>query len=147
MTRARPAGPLVAGLLIAACSQSAAPPPASAMPRPLTDTAGDPGRGRAVFVSRESGHCVLCHQVSALDAPFQGNVGPVLDGIGARLTSAELRLRVVDARRLWPETVMPSYYRTDGLRQVPDALSGQPVLTAQEVEDVVAYLATLTETP
>ncbi len=140
------AGPLVAGLMLAACSPRAGPP-ASAMATALTDTAGDPEQGRVVFVSREAGHCVLCHRVSALDAPFQGDVGPALDGIGTRLSRAELRLRVVDARRLWPGTVMPSYYRTDGLRQVPDDLMGQPVLTAQEVEDVVAFLATLTETP
>ena len=104
---------------------------------------GDAARGLDVFVEREQGHCVLCHAVESLDTDFQGNVGPALTGIGSRLTPGQIRLRVADAQRIWPQTVMPSYYRTGGLNQVGRDYRNQPALSAQQIEDLVAYLSGL----
>lgn len=114
-----------------------------AIPRSLTGIPGDPEKGRAIFVARESGHCVLCHVVADLDAPFQGNVGPALSDVGARLTPGQIRLRIVDASRLNPDTVMPPYYRVHGLHQVSHGLEGKPVLSSEQIEDLVAFLAAL----
>jgi sulfur-oxidizing protein SoxX len=105
--------------------------------------AGDPARGRALVVARASANCVLCHAVPDPAVKFAGNVGPSLAGVGSRLSEAQLRLRVADNLRVNPDTVMPSYYKVDGLDRVAGAYEGKPVLTAQEVEDVVAWLATL----
>lgn len=105
--------------------------------------AGDPARGRALVVARESANCVLCHAVPDPAVKFAGDVGPSLAGVGSRLSEAQLRLRVADNLRVNPTTVMPSYYRIDGLDRVASAYAGKPVLRAQEVEDVVAWLATL----
>ena len=111
---------------------------------PLADIQGSPERGRQVFVEREAGHCVLCHQVGGLQAPFQGNLGPALSGIGARLSAAQIRLRIADASVLNPDTIMPPYYRTEGLAQVGSAYRGQTVLTAEQIEHLVAWLSSLT---
>ncbi|MEM7218052.1 MAG: sulfur oxidation c-type cytochrome SoxX [Pseudomonadota bacterium] len=106
--------------------------------------AGDPEAGRAVFIDRERGHCLLCHQVQQLDAPFQGNIGPDLSNVGARLDARMLRDRVTDPTRFNPDTAMPAYHRSDGLNQVMTRYADQPVLDAQELDDLVAYLLTLT---
>ena len=111
-----------------------------AIPASLTGTPGDAARGEAVFTSREEGHCVLCHQIDGLDAEFQGNVGPALTGVGNRLTPRQIRYRIVDAQQIWPDTVMPSYYRTGQLRQVGREYEGKPALDAQQIEDLVAFL-------
>jgi len=113
---------------------------ADTVPEPLA-AAGDAKRGRALIVAREAANCVLCHAVP--DVRFAGDVGPTLAGVGKRLTPAQLRLRVADNLRVNPASVMPSYYRTEGLDRVAAAYAGRPILTAQEVEDVVAYLGTL----
>jgi len=118
-------------------------PVALAMP-PLTGLPGDPQRGRVVVLDRDRGHCLLCHRIAQLDEGFQGTIGPSLSDVGRRLDAATLRARLVDPTRLNPDTVMPAYYRVEGLRQVAVAYRGRPILTAQEVEDVVAFLATLT---
>ena len=115
------------------------------IPQPLTTLLGRPEIGQAIFNARQDGHCVLCHQVADSDTPFQGNLGPDLTLVGDRLTAAQLRLRIVDYDRFMPGTVMPSYYRTHDLYQVGEAFQNAPILTAQEVEDLVAYLAGLTE--
>jgi len=107
---------------------------------PLTAEAGDPERGRKVFAGRD-GNCFLCHTVPG--GRFMGNLASPLAGVGARLSAGQLRLRIVDSMRLNRDTIMPSYYRTDGLNQVASAWRGKPLLTAQEVEDTVAYLLTL----
>jgi sulfur-oxidizing protein SoxX len=99
--------------------------------------------GEVVFVQREQGHCVLCHQVAALDAPFQGNIGPDLSTVGTRLSPAQIRFRIVDASRLNPVTTMPAYYRVENLNRVAEQYQGTTVLTAQQVEHLVAYLAQL----
>jgi L-cysteine S-thiosulfotransferase len=103
---------------------------------------GDPARGKAVVAARDS-NCLLCHAVPGAGARAMGNVGPPLDGVGKRLDEGQLRLRIVDSMRLNRDTIMPSYYRVEGLKQVADAWRGKPVLTAQQVEDTVAYLLTL----
>jgi len=113
------------------------------IPEALSDSPGDAANGQTVFVDRDRGHCVLCHRVAGLDEPFQGDIGPDLSAVGERLSPAQMRLRLVDPTRLNPDTAMPAYHRTHDLRQVAEAYVGVPVLTAQEVEDVVAYLATL----
>lgn len=112
------------------------------VPQPLAQ-AGDASRGRALVVARASANCVLCHAVPDAAVRFAGNVGPSLEGVASRLTQAQLRLRVADNLRVNPATVMPSYYRTDGLDRVAAAYAGKPILTAQEVEDIVAWLGTL----
>jgi sulfur-oxidizing protein SoxX len=113
------------------------------MPQPLTATPGDPARGRAIVASRQQGLCLLCHSGPFPEERFQGTVATSLAGAGSRWTAAQLRLRVVDSRRLNADTVMPSFHRTDGLQRVGPAWQGKPVLDAQQVEDVVAFLGTL----
>jgi L-cysteine S-thiosulfotransferase len=104
---------------------------------------GDPARGRAIVADRARGLCVLCHTAPIAEEPFQGNLGPDLAGVGARLGEAEMRLRVTDSRALNPDSIMPSYGQTQGLHRVSRALRGRPVLSAREIEDVVAWLMTL----
>jgi len=113
-----------------------------AIPTSLTGKPGDPASGRAVVVKREN-TCLLCHSGPFPEQRFQGDLSPSLKGTGARWSEGELRLRLVDASRLNPATIMPSYYRIDGLTRVAPAYKGKPVLTAEQIEDVVAYLMTL----
>lgn len=112
-----------------------------AIPRPLAAEHGDAARGRSIVANRDQGGCTLCHEVPG-ETRF-GNIAPKLAGVGAKLSPGQLRLRVADSTRVNPDTPMPAYYRTEGLRQVAAAYRGKPVLSAQQVEDVVAYLATL----
>lgn len=114
-----------------------------AIPAALTATPGDAVRGRAVVLDRANGNCLICHRVPEPAEPFQGEIGPDLAGVGKRLNPAQLRLRLVDGSRLNPATVMPPYYRVEGLTRVDPRYRGKPALTAQEIEDAVAYLATL----
>jgi L-cysteine S-thiosulfotransferase len=126
--------------LLAGMTLSAA---ADAVDTPLTAQPGDPARGRQIVEDRQLGDCLLCH-AGPFPAPhLQGNIGPSLAGVGSRLTSGQIRLRLTDARRLNPETVMPPYYVADGLNRVAHRWQGKPALTAQQIEDVVAFLATL----
>jgi sulfur-oxidizing protein SoxX len=117
---------------------------------PLTAEPGDPARGRDVVLNRNQGACLLCHALPADPADprtrVMGDIGPPLAGVGARLGPAQLRLRLVDAMVLNPQTVMPSYYRVDGLSRVAPAFQGKPVLSAQQIEDAVAFLLTLKHT-
>ncbi len=113
-----------------------------AIPTSLTGQPGDPERGRAIVVRRES-TCLLCHSGPFPEQRFQGDLSPSLKGTGSRWSEGELRLRLVDAARLNPATIMPSYYRVDGLTRVAQNYRGKPVLTAEQIEDVVAYLMTL----
>ena len=114
-----------------------------AIPQPLTSEAGDPARGRAIVVDRQKGLCLLCHVGPFPDQRFQGDMAPDLAGAGSRWTSAQLRLRIVDGSRLNPATIMPSYYRIEGLNRVAPAFKDKSILDAQQVEDVIAFLATL----
>ena len=111
----------------------------------LTGNAGDATRGRAIVGNRTVGLCLLCHNGPFPEERFQGNLAPDLSGAGARWSEAQLRLRVDDAARLNPDTIMPPYYRVDGLHRVGGNFAGRPILTAEQIEDVVAWLATLKE--
>jgi sulfur-oxidizing protein SoxX len=103
--------------------------------------AGDAERGREIFLTREGGHCVICHQLAKFSPT--GNVGPSLDGIGGRLSAAQLRLRIVDITRVNPDATMPAFFRSEGLTRVAAAHVGKTLLSAQQVEDLVAFLAGL----
>lgn len=111
--------------------------------QPLTDQPGDVARGRAIVANRQVGLCLLCHAGPIPEEHFQGNLAPDLSGSGARLSEAQLRLRLVDSRRVNPQTIMPAYFRSEGLVRVGASWQGKTVLAAQQIEDVVAYLRTL----
>ena len=112
---------------------------------PLSNTASSVEVGKTVFVDRDQGHCVLCHQIDGLDAEFQGNVGPDLSTVGDRLSAAQIRFRIVDLQSLIPDTVMPSYYRLHDLNQVQEEFQDQPILSAEQIEHLVAYLTSRTQ--
>src|SRR5262245_888569 len=113
------------------------------MPESLTGAKGDPVRGRAIVSNRQVGLCLLCHSGPFPEERFQGNLAPDLGGAGTRWSEGQLRLRIVDPARINPATIMPAYHRTEGLVRVAPAWRGKPVLSAEQIEDVVAYLATL----
>ena len=115
-----------------------------AIPDSLTGMPGDATRGRALIVDRAS-TCILCHSGPFPEAKFQGDLAPSLAGAGSRWSEGQLRLRLVDASRLYPATIMPSYYRIDGLVRIGPAWRGKPILSAGQIEDMVAYLASLRE--
>lgn len=114
-----------------------------AIPAPLAGLAGDAERGRAIVADRRTGLCLLCHQGPFPEERSPGNLATDLRGAGSRWTAGQLRLRVVDPRRLDPASVMPAFHRTEGLHRVGPAWQGRPILSAQQVEDVVAFLTTL----
>jgi L-cysteine S-thiosulfotransferase len=115
-----------------------------AIPASLTGAPGDATRGRALVVERTS-TCILCHSGPFPEQRFQGDVAPSLAGTGSRWSEGEIRLRLVDASRLNAATIMPSYYRIDGLNRVGRAWQSKPILSAEQIEDIVAYLVTLRE--
>jgi L-cysteine S-thiosulfotransferase len=114
-----------------------------AIPASLTGATGDPARGKAIVLNRQIGLCLLCHSGPFPEERFQGNMAPDLKGAGSRWSEGALRLRLVDARKLNPDTIMPPYYVVDGMKRVAPAFRGKPILTAEQIEDVVAFLATL----
>jgi L-cysteine S-thiosulfotransferase len=116
---------------------------ADSIPRSLTGHPGDPVRGREIVTNRQEGLCMLCHRAPFPEAVFQGTLAPNLAGAGSRWSVAQLRLRIVDASRFNPDTIMPPYYRVDDLTRVAHTYAGKPILSAEEIEDVVAFLATL----
>ena len=113
------------------------------LPNSLTGEKGDPARGRSIVVNRQVGLCLLCHSGAFPEEPSQGDLAPDLRGAGARWTEAQLRLRIVDPMHLNPATIMPAYGKSEGLWRVAPAFRGQALLTPQQIEDVVAFLATL----
>jgi len=144
----------VLGVVLAAAALYAAPGRADDALRPytvvgdaiaasLTGAKGDPARGKAIVLNRQVGLCLLCHSGPFPEERFQGNMAPDLKGAGSRWSEGELRLRLVDARKLNPETIMPPYYVVDGMNRVSRSFRGKPILTAEQIEDVVAFLATL----
>ena len=140
--------PLVLFILLAAAIAAAEPLVSyqidgDAIRQSLTGKAGSAKKGYAIASDRADAGCVLCHQLPGIDAAMSGNLAPPLDGIGSRLSAGQIRLRLVDSSQLNPQTIMPSYYRTKGLRQVAKPYQGKPILTAQQIEDVIAYLLTL----
>jgi L-cysteine S-thiosulfotransferase len=131
-------------VLLLALAQTAMAPyriEGDAIPLPLTGAAGDPGRGRAIALDARRGLCTLCH--AGLGGGPAGDLGPDLAGVGGRLTAGRIRLRLVDGRALNPDTLMPSYHRVAGAERVGAAWADRPVLEADEIEDVIAYLLTL----
>ena len=144
----RISGPILAGALFVLPGFAAAEDLRSyavtgdAIPRSLTGMAGDVARGRALVVERSS-TCILCHSGPFPEQKFQGDLAPDLAGSGSRWSEGQLRLRLVDASRLNAATIMPSYYRVDGLDRVGTLWRGKPILSAEQIEDIVAYLATL----
>ncbi|WP_198383883.1 sulfur oxidation c-type cytochrome SoxX [Roseomonas sp. KE2513] len=112
---------------------------------PLDSLTGDPTRGEAVVRNRETANCLICHTIPGTTEQFMGDIGPPLAGAGSRLVPGQIRLRLVDPTLVNPDAIMPPYHRTEGLLRVDARYRGQPVLTAQEVEDVVAYLSGLKE--
>ena len=147
----RMSGSILAGALLAlpgfAAGAQALQPYAvvgDAIPDSLTGAAGDAARGRAILVERSS-TCILCHSGPFPEQKFQGDLAPDLSGSGSRSSEGQLRLRLVDAARLNAATIMPSYYRVDGLDRVGTLWRGKPILSAEQIEDIVAYLVTLRE--
>ena len=139
--------PLVVALLLTACPASAQPVTPQivddAIPASLTGRPGDAARGRAIVANRSTGLCLLCHSGPIAEERFQGDIAPSLAGAGSRWSEGQLRLRIVDGSRLNADTIMPAYYRTGGLQRVARAFEGKTILSAAQVEDVVAYLVTL----
>ena len=109
----------------------------------LASMQGNAERGRAQLVERGAANCLLCHAVPDPRMRVAGNVAPSLDGVGGRLSAAQLRLRVADIQRVSPTTVMPSYYRIEDLDRVAAEYRGKPILDAGQVEDIVSYLGSL----
>jgi sulfur-oxidizing protein SoxX len=142
--------PVLAGMVLALGIGSAAlaletyEVAGDAIARPLGGLVGSIGRGAAIVRDRERGNCLICHQGADPAEPFQGLIGPPLKGVGLRLDAGQIRLRLVDASLLNPQTVMPPYFRTENLHDVAAVYRGKPALSAQEIEDVVVYLASLT---
>lgn len=132
-------------ILAAAAFCASAAAAQDSIPDSLTGARGDPVRGRAIVANRQMGLCLLCHSGPIPEERFQGDLAPDLKGAGKRWTEAQLRARIVDSRRLNPATIMPSYYRTEGHWRVAPAFRGKPLLSAEQIEDVVAYLGTLNE--
>jgi L-cysteine S-thiosulfotransferase len=114
-----------------------------AITEPLQGLTGDAARGRAIVANRQIGLCLLCHTAPIPEERFQGNLSQSLAGVGSRASEGQLRMRLVDARKLNPQTIMPSYYRAENLTRVSPALQGRTIFSAQQIEDVVAYLLTL----
>jgi L-cysteine S-thiosulfotransferase len=113
------------------------------LPESLTGATGDPARGRAIVADRQVGLCLLCHSGPFPEERFQGNLAPDLRGAAKRWSEGQLRLRIVDSNRINAATIMPAYHRTEGLVRVAPSWQGKPVLTAEQIEDVVAFLLTL----
>ncbi len=113
------------------------------IPAPLTASPGDAVRGRAIVANRQVGLCLLCHTGPFPEERFQGNLAPDLSGAGSRWSEGQLRLRLVDATRFNAQTIMPAYYRSEGLTRVATAWQGRTILNAQQIEDVLAFLQTL----
>jgi L-cysteine S-thiosulfotransferase len=116
-----------------------------AIPAPLAGAAGDPGRGRAIVINRQVGLCLLCHSGPFPEERLQGSLAPGLGGVGTRLSAGQLRLRIVDPGRVNPNTIMPPYYRSEDLSRVASPYASKPILSAEQIEDVVAFLTMLKE--
>ncbi len=114
-----------------------------AIQKPLGGLKGSAMRGEEIIRDRRVGNCLICHKFPFKDELFQGELGPAMIGIGTRLNEGQIRLRLVDESILNPTTLMPPYYRFSNLTNVAPEYAGQPGLTAQQLEDVVAYLVTL----
>lgn len=142
------------GLAVALAAQAALAAPSVAtaapitwvgdtIPARLTATPGDAARGRTIVTDRQRGLCLLCHRGPFPEEPSPGNLSTDLAGVGLRWSEAQLRARLVDARRLNPASLMPAFHAIEGRNRVGSAWRGQPILGAGEIEDVIAFLQTL----
>ena len=111
-----------------------------AVAQSLTGSAGDPLRGRAIIIDRQKGFCLLCHSGPFTEEPLQGNLAPSLEGAGSRWNEGQLRLRLMDNKRVNAESIMPAYHRIEGLNRVGPVWRNRPILNAAEIEDVLAFL-------
>ena len=134
-------------VIVASSAASASPSDSERIDQALEGLQGDPVRGRLIVADRSRGLCLLCHSGPFPEERQQGSLAPDLSGAGSRLSQAQLRARMVDSRRINPQSIMPAYHRTEGLERVAPAFRGRPILDAQQLEDVVAYLTTLRDTP
>lgn len=115
-----------------------------AIEQSLTGKPGDAAKGRALAVTSGQGNCVICHKLPIPEVAFRiGNVGPDLTEVGGRLTPGEIRMRIVNPKLLNEETIMPAYYRVSGLNRVAPNFANKPMLSPEQVEDLVAYLSSL----
>ena len=112
------------------------------IPKSLTNIEGNIKNGREIVFSRQ-GNCLACHKIPNEDVLFQGDIGPSLAGVGKRYTIAELRLRLVNPYALNPDSVMPAFYKVVGLKRVDKKYREKSILSAQQIEDVISWLATL----
>lgn len=113
------------------------------IPKSLTGKPGDAVAGKKTFIDRKRGNCLACHTAPIPEQQFHGMIGPAMEGVAERMTEAEMRLRLVDSKQVNPDTSMPAFHRIAGLNRVPKKFADKPILTAQEVEDVLAYIKTL----
>jgi L-cysteine S-thiosulfotransferase len=116
-----------------------------AIPAPLNGLTGDASRGRQIVVTRQKGLCLLCHSGPFPEERFQGDLSPSLAGAGSRSTEGQLRLRMVDSTKVNPASIMPAYHRTTELSRVGRNFADRPILSAQDIEDVVTFLKELKE--
>ena len=117
----------------------------SEIPNSLTGSIGDPVRGALIVRDADNATCLICHSIPIEGEPDPGDIGPPLDGVGSRMTAGTLRLRLVEPQHFNPDTIMPSYYRKDGLYRVATEYRGLALYDAADIEDVIAYLLTLVE--
>ncbi len=141
MTAARFLASLLLAMAVPAmASAQAAMVTGDAVVQSLTGSAGDPARGRAIIADRQKGFCLLCHGGPFPEEPLQGNLAPSLEGAGSRWNEGQLRLRLMDNKRVNPESIMPAYHRIEGLNRVGATWRDRPILSAAEIEDVLAFL-------
>ena len=115
----------------------------SSIPLSLTGKRGDPVNGRKVVIHRKKGNCLACHVMPIKEQPYHGQVGPELIGVASRYEEGEIRLLIVNAKKINEDTIMPAFYKNEGFNRIRKKFKGKTILSAQEVEDVVAYLMTL----
>ncbi len=115
------------------------------IPKSLTGKPGDPKKGRKLAINRRKGNCLACHTMPAPEQADHGNIGVTLFGVAKRYKKGELRLRLVNPKIVNPDTIMPAYYKTNGLNRVQKKWKGKTIISAQEVEDILAYVMTLTK--
>lgn len=114
------------------------------VPASLTGQAGDAAAGKKVMINRKQGNCLSCHAISQLsDQPFHGEIGPSLDGVAERYNEAQFRLILANSKMVFEDTIMPAFYRADGYSRTAKKFKGKTILSAKQVEDVVAFLQTL----
>ena len=115
----------------------------NSIPQNLTGKKGDPVNGRKLAINRKKGNCLACHVMPIPEQSYHGKIGPDLNGVASRYEEGELRLRIVNPKIINEATIMPAFYRNDGFHRVMKKFNGKTIISAQDVEDIVAYLMTL----